>query len=240
LSEQTRILKALHASIIKSTGKQSDGLVSRYLNRPISRSISSVLLRFRSVRPIHATGLAALTGVLMAISLLFGGSEGLILGAFLFQAASVIDGVDGEMARATLRSSDFGAKLDTVTDGLTNLAFVAFASLNLWWQGERDAATYGAIGLALLILGLTMLGLKSLAQGGPFTFDFVKNRFHASQSAIASKLAVLTSRDVYAALFAITFVVGLAEWMLLAFAVAAGVWLATITVVLLTAKEQPN
>lgn len=231
-------LNAIGTGIIKATGKPSDGLVSRYLNRPISRSISKLLLKIPGVTPLHATGLAAFTAVLMAVCLLFGGEYGLIAGALLFHAASVIDGVDGEIARATKRSSEFGAKLDTIIDGITNLSFLCLASLNLWWQGEVEAASYGAIGLALLATGLTALGLRSIAMGGPFTFDAVKNDFNARPSKITSALAAISSRDVYAAVFALAFALGFAEWMLLIFACAAGVWLVTVSLVLLRSRSR--
>ncbi|MEP0391857.1 MAG: CDP-alcohol phosphatidyltransferase family protein [Erythrobacter sp.] len=236
---QIRLLNTIGKDIVRATGKTSDGLVSRYLNRPISRAISNIVLKIPGVTPIHATGLAAFTAVLMAACLLFGSAWGLIAGALLFHAASVIDGVDGEIARATKRSSQFGAKLDTIIDGITNLAFLSLASLNLWMQGQFDAATYGAVGLGLLATGLTALGLRSIAMGGPFTFDAVKNNFNANPSKVKNTLASITSRDVYALVFALTFALGFAEWMLLLFALAAGIWLITISTVLLrtTARQ---
>ncbi|MCK0098416.1 CDP-alcohol phosphatidyltransferase family protein [Qipengyuania sp. S6317L1] len=235
-----KALRALGADILKATGKPSDGLVSRYLNRPISRSITRVLLKIPGVTPIHATGLAAFTGLLMAAALLFDGAQGLIAGALLFHAASVIDGVDGEIARATMRSSQFGAKLDTITDGITNLAFLCFASLNLYWQGDTGGASYGAIGLGILAIGLTALGLRSVAMGGPFTFDAVKNNFRARPSKITSFLAAITSRDVYAAIFALTFVLGFAREMLLIFACATAIWLVTVLAVLVRTSARQS
>ena len=235
-----KALAKLGAQIITATGKPSDGLVSRYLNRPISRAISRVLLKIPGVTPIHATGLAAFTALLMAAALFFGCESGLIAGALLFHAASVIDGVDGEIARATMRSSEFGAKLDTITDGITNLAFLTLASLNLYWQGETQAAAYGAIGLGILAIGLTALGLRSVAMGGPFTFDAVKNDFNARRSKITSFLAAITSRDVYAAVFALTFALGFAEQMLLIFAVATAIWLVTVLTVLARTRARQS
>lgn len=225
-------LNQLSRDIVAATGKPSDGLVSRHLNRPVSRSISRLLLKIPGVTPIHATGLAAFTAVLMAGCLVFGGAWGLIAGALLFHAASVIDGVDGEIARATKRSSQFGAKLDTIVDGITNLAFLTLASLNLWLQGQVEAASYGAVGLAILATGLTALGLRSIAMGGPFTFDAVKNNFNARPSRLTNTLAAITSRDVYALVFALTFAFGFEKWMLLFFACAAAIWLVTVLTVL--------
>ena len=69
--------------------------------------------------------------------MLAGGKAGLILGAILFQAASVIDGVDGEMARATFRATDLGATLDSAVDMATNFLFVLGLTIHL----GRCAAT---------------------------------------------------------------------------------------------------
>jgi hypothetical protein len=101
-------------TIVRCTAKPSDGIVSRHLNRPISQRISTaLLLASGSVRPWHMTMLTALLTLVMFPILIFGGSPGLILGAFLFHLTSVLDGVDGEIARATGRSSISGAVLDT-------------------------------------------------------------------------------------------------------------------------------
>jgi hypothetical protein len=87
--------------IIAETGKPGDGIVSRTINRPISRAISRQLLRWPAIRPLHATLGTALLGMAMLVSLLTGGNSGLVVGALLFQAASIFDGVDGEIKDIT-------------------------------------------------------------------------------------------------------------------------------------------
>src|SRR6185295_5192505 len=84
-------------AILRGTAKPGDGLVSRWFNRPISQRISWVVLLIPGARPIHATIAAALFALVMFWGALTGGKAGLMLGGILFQAASVIDGVDGEM-----------------------------------------------------------------------------------------------------------------------------------------------
>lgn len=237
---ELRQLRVKNKVLLKATGKGQDGLVSRYLNRPISRSITGFLLSIRQVRPIHATALTAFTGIAMVTCLLVGGANGLILGGLLFHGASVIDGVDGEMARATWRSSDFGARLDTITDGVTNIAFFVCATLNLFWQGDANGALFGATGLCLLAVGLTMLGRRSLREGGPFTFDVVKSQFRAESSRIKTALAAITTRDFYAFAFAVAFLFGLARFALLIFAIGVAVWLVTISFVLARKPNKQN
>src|SRR5688572_17221423 len=55
------------AEILRRTGKASDGPISRRLNRPVSRFLSSLLLRVPGLRPLHATiGTIVLTGLMFA------------------------------------------------------------------------------------------------------------------------------------------------------------------------------
>ena len=51
-----------------------------------------------------------------------------MLGGFLFQTASVMDGVDGEVAKFTLKVSKIGGWLDTISDNMTLILFVSVLS----------------------------------------------------------------------------------------------------------------
>lgn len=231
-------LLAAHRAIIAATGKPTDGLVSRLCNRPISRFITRRLLRLPGVLPVHATIAAALIGVAMAAFLFFGGATGLIVGAILFQAASIIDGVDGEIARATFRSSARGAMLDTLTDAATNLAFIAGVSANLWQQGHVAAPAAGLAGMIGLAIGLAALGRRSQVLGGPFTFDAVKHHFRSRPSRLKAALALIATRDFYAAAFAIMVILGLAAEALFGFAIAVAVWLMVVLRVLWRSRPE--
>ena len=123
---------------VRATGKASDGLVSRWLNRPISRSISIVLLR-RAGRPADPRHIRHRPDRLWSCSLArSAAASGLVGGALLFHVASVFDGVDGEIARATWRSSRAGAALDTIVDMATNVLFLVGIVTNL---AMRDIPT---------------------------------------------------------------------------------------------------
>jgi len=121
--------------IVRATGKPGDGLVSRWLNRPISQRLTMIMLAIPGARPIHVTIANAALALIMFAVTLDGGERGLILGGILFQTASVLDGVDGEMARATFRTSKSGATLDSAVDIATNLLFVTALTIHL---GLRD------------------------------------------------------------------------------------------------------
>lgn len=239
-AEHLAMLRSAGRAIIAATGKPTDGIVSRYLNRPVSRLITRQALRFAGVTPMHGTFAAAATGVAMTICLFAGGDVGLLSGALLFQAASIIDGVDGEIARATFRSSRRGAMLDTLTDAVTNLAFIAGVSVNLWGQDYFHAPLAGAAGLFLLAFGLTLLAMRSRAVGGPFTFDAVKHHFRAQPSRFKTWLAMVTTRDFYAAAFALLIILDCAAEALFGFSAAVAGWLAVTVTVLYRTRRLPD
>ncbi|MXO90867.1 CDP-alcohol phosphatidyltransferase family protein [Pontixanthobacter aquaemixtae] len=217
-------LKIQARRIISSTGKPGDGVISRHINRPISQTISRSLLHWPGIRPWHATMAAAIIGLGMFAALVFGGSAGLIVGAILFQTASIVDGADGEIARATFRTSARGAMMDSVTDAATNLGFVGGVSFNLYMAGQQHAGIAGAIGFALLTFGSALLAIQSRRDGGPFTFDALKTRFREKPSPLKQWLTYITMRDFYAFAAFLAILAGGATYLLFAFATIASGW----------------
>ncbi len=216
-------------AIVRATAKSTDGLVSRSLNRPVSQAISNVLLKIPGIRPIHATmGTAALAVLMFAVLVLMGSPAGLVAGAILFQAASVFDGVDGEIARATYRTTDRGAMIDSLIDAATNLSFVAGIVINLAQRGHWGTAMFGIAGLAMLALGLTTLGSQARRSGAPITFDGLKGHFRDSGSGWGKWVVWLTMRDFLALASVVLVVAGLTDQAIMAFSAIMAVWLAVV------------
>lgn len=232
------LLRQANQKLLAATGKPGDGIVSRLINRPISQAISRQLLRMFWIRPIHATWLTALLAVAMVICLLTGGASGLIAGTLLFQAASIIDGVDGEIARATFRSTPQGAMLDSLVDAAANIGFIGGVVINLWIAGSQQAAAMGAAGLAMMALGLFIIGKRAAASAAPFTFNGVKDRVCAGGSRLGQWLTWLTMRDFYAFAAVLFVVSGFTEAGLIAFAAAAAGWLAVVLFVMRAPARQ--
>ena len=225
-------LNAAGRAILRATAKPGDGIVSRSINRPISRAISSVLLRFSGVRPIHATFGTAALALAMIVALTSGTRSGQIWGALLFQAASIVDGVDGEIARATFHTSRSGAMIDSVIDALTNLAFIMGLALNLALQGDFRSAGVGFAGLCVLAVGLAMIGRISARSSAPFTFDVIKDHYRSSSAGPPSRLMLaatfITSRDFFALAFVVMILAGLPGVILELFALSALLWLIAV------------
>ncbi|MFS0772749.1 CDP-alcohol phosphatidyltransferase family protein [Sphingomonas sp. 1P08PE] len=234
-SASLRLLDRAGRQILAATGKAGDGIVSRHINRPVSRAISQQLLRVPGIRPFHASVGTALLGLAMVSALLFGGNAGMIAGALLFQAASIFDGVDGEMARATFRTSKEGASLDSVIDAGTNLAFITGVTVNVGLAGDLVGAAAGTASLLTLALGLTLLGRRARNTGQAVNFDVVKTQLRkgGARSTLTECLIHLTMRDFYAAACAILIVAGLTHLVLLAFATVTAGWFC-VTIAALT------
>jgi phosphatidylglycerophosphate synthase len=214
-------------AILRGTAKPGDGIVSRYFNRPISQRISWAVLGIRGARPIHATIASAVFALILFWGMLSGGKAGLILGAMLFQAASVIDGVDGEMARATFRATDFGKSLDSAVDMATNFLFLLGLTIHLGRHGSPVIIWAGLWSLSIMIVGGLLVGLRSRAGGAPLSFDLLKRsgRIRGPTDLIFWVMQALTSRDCFAFLFMVLIIVGLGSQALMVGALVGTIWL---------------
>jgi choline kinase/phosphatidylglycerophosphate synthase len=118
--------RAARVALRRSLGKDADGPVSRFLNRPLSTRLSMLLAPLRPA-PDLVSLVAFAFGLAGAVLLAAGQGLG---GGLLVHASSVADGVDGEVARLQLRGGPRGALLDGVLDRVGDAAILA--GLGLW------------------------------------------------------------------------------------------------------------
>lgn len=151
----------------RAAAKAQDGIVARLLNRRLSWPISLLLLRL-GLAPTAATVLALLVALASAALLVLGRSSpwALLAGGLLAQAFSVLDGVDGEMARASLRASPAGALLDTVLDRVGDVAILA--GLLVAAGADDEAWAVFAVALAGSLLVPYVKASFEAATGRPF------------------------------------------------------------------------
>jgi phosphatidylglycerophosphate synthase len=220
--------------IVRKTGKPSDGLVSRWLNRPISQRISWVMLALPAARPVHVTVFNAVLALVMFPIVLAGGEAGLVVGGILFQTASILDGVDGEMARATYRTSPQGATLDSAVDIATNLLFVSAISVHLALRDHDWIGWVGAWAVAVSLFGGLVIAWRSRAEGGPLGFDLLKRSAPVRNPADLAYWAVqtLTGRDCFAFLYMVLIVAGLERTALSIYAGVGAIWFPYVLVTL--------
>jgi len=158
--EEMKIAKHyLIKTAVKGTG---DGFISRLINRKISTKISEYLVDY--LTPNQITVLTFLFGLFSAVVVLFS----IPLGGILYQISSILDGVDGEIARASMRTSKLGGYIDSILDRYVDFAFLlalAYAikpSFELW------------IVIALAIFGSVMVSYSTERYKAAYFKDIYK------------------------------------------------------------------
>ena len=145
---------------LRGSGKSQDGFVSRYLNRPISRVVTRLLLRFPTT-PNAWTLLIFPIPIVASLILLHGTYWSFLWGLVLFQVFSVLDGCDGEIARAKFLESESGRRLDDLGDILSNLLLAVGLGFGLGRQAAA-AGHGGSFYVAEGILTAVLMGVNEL------------------------------------------------------------------------------
>jgi 1L-myo-inositol 1-phosphate cytidylyltransferase / CDP-L-myo-inositol myo-inositolphosphotransferase len=137
----------------RSLGRSSDGPISRYVNRPISTRLTMAIA---PVRP--SPDVLSLVGLFLGVAAAWALSLGIsFAGALLATATSIIDGVDGEIARLQQRDGPHGALLDGVLDRLTDASILAGLAVWAYHLG------FGSVAVIVLSVGATAVSLLSMA-----------------------------------------------------------------------------
>jgi phosphatidylglycerophosphate synthase len=216
--------------------KPQDGWTSRYLNRYISLAISRVLVK-TPLRPNQVSVAILGVGIAGAWFAARGGYGNVLLGAFLFQSQSVLDGCDGEMSRVSHRGSHTGEWLDTVGDDLTNYGFFTGAAIGLYRVTNNPL--YLAAGAVTVVSGLIGSGLEYRYLIKIGSGDLLK--YPLSQGQGTGKFAFLQplfKRDTFVFLTLLAAVLSCVGPMLCVFAAGAvGVLIAVLRTELRLARE---
>ena len=221
----------IEKKFLRDSGKSQDGLVSRYLNRPISRVVTRLLLRFPTT-PNAWTFLIFSLPLIASLILLHGTYWSFLWGLVLFQVFSVLDGCDGELARAKFLESERGRRLDDLCDILSNVFLVIALGFGL----SRPASPAGHSSWAYLVEGLvaaTLIGVNEFylatrqagaGEGGPGPLGglvYARHRELVERSGMlflgekfASWLIQLTKRDVAMLFFVVLAAIGQPAWIL--------------------------
>ncbi len=158
-------IQILEKQLFQGLIKDTEGFMSRYVERNISLAISKRLVH-TSITPNQMTIISTLVGLLGAV--LISLSQGLcqILGAFLFLAHSILDGCDGEIARIKFLESRYGGLLDFWSDNIVHIAI--FGAIGWEWS-SRNSSGYPLGWSILAILG-------TLASAGFVYWNTMRNK----------------------------------------------------------------
>lgn len=217
----------------RQTAKQAERALLLSLRKPIDGFISTHLNRYLSLfctRFLVKTGLPPnfFTVIFMAIGLaaaVFATQAeyawALVLAGLLFQAQSVLDGCDGEMARLTYQFSRRGQWLDSIGDDLTNysvcigLAIGQARVLNepiLYWLGA------GVLVVQLVMSGFLYRRMLLMGTGDLLAIpDLVRTKKpEGAMGTVSEALTMMFKRDSF--IFILSLII-VAQQPLVAFAV---------------------
>ncbi len=133
-------LRKAERVLLKSLKKKTDGLVAKRINRKISLQISKFLCKY-NINPNFISVFCFLLGILSGVLFAY---QSFILGGITAQIMSVLDGVDGEIARLALKESQYGGFLDSILDryadafiilGMTYVVYMEIGNPWIWLVG---------------------------------------------------------------------------------------------------------
>jgi phosphatidylglycerophosphate synthase len=213
---QSRLVSALAAQT-----EEDDGFLARHIDRPVSRFISQRLAQTK-LTPNMITLTGASIGLLGAYFLSQPGYEAQVPGSLLFLFCVIVDGVDGEVARLTLKESVFGHYLDVITDNIVHAALFIALPLGLYHETGSElylkALWFMLAGFALCLVAVYQCILR-------------RSDKELSQSpGIVRFMALMTNRD-FAYLIVILAIIGQLKWFVLGAAAGTYVFAFTLWIV---------
>ncbi len=116
--------------------KPSDGLVSRLLNRSISTRISLYL--YKRGLFIHPNIVSLISFIVAVLGAAIIPAGFFLIGGLLIQLASILDGIDGEVARLYKATSAQGEVFDNILDRVADIAVIAGIAVASWPLSELD------------------------------------------------------------------------------------------------------
>ncbi|HKP03581.1 MAG TPA: CDP-alcohol phosphatidyltransferase family protein [Chthoniobacterales bacterium] len=221
----------VEARFLRRSGKSQDGLVSRYLNRPISRVVTRLLLRFPTTPNGWTLSIVALP-IMGSLILLNGSYWSFVWGLILYQVYSILDGCDGEIARAKFLESERGRQLDGQCDILGNILLVlglgaglsrqmAFTGRSGWFYLLEGFLAAALIGLNEFWLARSKSGPGQQSSGSLGDTLYPRHRELVARSGLlvfgetfVSWLIQLTKRDVAILFFVFLAAIGLPAFIL--------------------------
>ncbi len=181
-------------------GAVYDGYISKHINRKISEPMARLLAKTK-VTPNQMTWAAFGIALLSFVSFVLGNN---IIAGLLVQLSSIVDGIDGNLARLKGMTSEFGGFLDSVLDRYADILIVL--GLTLWSLSHE---TYSGIWLAGM-----------LAITGVICISYTRARISPNHRHLFDKgFKSLASRDIRLFLIMLGAVIGQAYFCLIVIAV---------------------
>jgi phosphatidylglycerophosphate synthase len=151
--------RAAKKKILLATMKPTDGVYAR-TNRRVSLAISHGLVE-TPVTPNAVTLITLLCSVSAAVFFAVGTYPSMVAGAFVSWFASMLDGVDGELARSKFLHSDFGCWLEMVCDYLYYVFVFTGIGVGLYRSTDNIVWLVMGVGSVIgVILGFSVIAAQ--------------------------------------------------------------------------------
>lgn len=237
-----RSLRAAERRLVRSLRKAADGIMAKALNRRVSLPLTALLCKTR-VHPNHVTLCALACALAGAVVLGHPGYAAGAIGMLLVELGSIVDGIDGELARLRFQFSRTGQWLDTVVDDVANIAYITGAMVHLAGAGAAWALPLGvaaisafAVTQATQYLLITYVYRSGDLAAIPWAFQstsFLSQRPRGLRARIAATAPKLLKRDFVVTLFTVCALLGRLDIVLVAFSTGAFVFLGVLFVQLI-------
>ncbi len=201
--------------LLESCRKPLDGIVSRNVNRNVSLFISRRIVG-TSIHPNHVSLVCIALGGVAALLVLGGGYGWVLAGAAVFQLNSIVDGVDGELARVRWQQSKLGELLDSAGDNFSNFAYFTALAYVALGKGHGVLAALGATGLGLWAIYLVFLysRLYGIKRGDVMLVTDPGASTRGLQQTLVRLGRTVLRRDSFVMLALLLALAGHAFWML--------------------------
>jgi phosphatidylglycerophosphate synthase len=141
--------------------KDTDGFFARHFDRKISGAISRLLLK-TPVTPNQATIFVTLLGIGAGWLMAQTGTAAKIAGSLVFLLTSILDGCDGEIARAKKMTSKLGGWLDLWGDNVVHVAVFYGLGIGLWKDsGNSVYHTLGLVAVAGTVMSASLASYQT-------------------------------------------------------------------------------
>jgi len=196
-------LGAAESWLLRGLIKDTEGVMSRHVERKISLALTRYLVR-TSVTPNSVTLVCVAIGLAGAPFFLSSAPAFQLAGALLFLLHSILDGCDGEIARLKFLESRGGAALDFWGDNTVHVA--VFGCMAVGWSLSAHSAwplALGAVAIASTLFAASVLAPHLLSRSAP-----------PPRSAGARMADALANRD-FIYLIVVLSLFGKAAWFIL-------------------------
>ncbi|MBA3462244.1 MAG: CDP-alcohol phosphatidyltransferase family protein [Deltaproteobacteria bacterium] len=206
-------------ALIRGMNKSYEGPVDALINWRFSMRITRWLARrSMKVTPNHVTVGAILIGIAAALIASRGGWAMIAVAGVMLEINSILDSVDGELARLRYQYSKVGQALDNLADDIVDNVFILGVGWALggvwWWLALGAACARWFVSLTIYLAVWRKLGNADvMAYRWWFESDVATVDEQFDPKAITTWLRSLGRRDTYVFLWMLACLAALPYWV---------------------------